>query len=128
MNNIKHPRYNKKHKIIVFVPLKNADELTFAMASAGAGIIGNYTVCSFRVTGIGTFLGGEGSNPKAGKRGRFEMAEEVRIEMLCDKKNLDKAIDKIYEVHPYEEPAYEIYKVSVRAKTSLRHKSTNKKK
>lgn len=108
--------YITKHKIAVFVPLKNADELTFAMASAGAGVIGNYTVCSFRVNGIGTFLGGEGSKPKAGKKGKFEMVEEVRIEMICETSSLDKIIDEIYRVHPYEEPAYEIYDVKVRAK------------
>jgi hypothetical protein len=110
--------YNKKHKIVVFVPLKNADELTFAMASAGAGVIGNYTVCSFRMSGIGTFLGGEGSKPKTGRKSKFEMTEEVRLEMICDKENLDSAIDKIYEVHPYEEPAYEIYDINVREKTA----------
>jgi hypothetical protein len=110
--------YNRKHKIVVFVPLKKADELTFGMASAGAGTIGNYTVCSFRVKGAGTFLGGKGSNPKAGKKGKFEIVEEIRLEMICDRKNLDNVIDKIYEVHPYEEPAYEIYDVTVRSKTA----------
>lgn len=110
------PLYIKKHKIAVFVPLKNADELTFAMASAGAGIIGNYTVCSFRISGIGTFLGGEGSKPKAGKKGKFEMTEELRLEMICDTHVLDNVIDEIYRVHPYEEPAYEVYDVKVRSK------------
>lgn len=110
--------YNRKHKIAVFVPLKNADELTFALAGAGAGIIGNYTVCSFRVEGIGTFLGGKGSKPKAGKKGKFEMVEEVKIEMICETDVLDNVIDEIYRVHPYEEPAYEIYDVKVREKKS----------
>lgn len=108
------PVYNKKHKIVVFVPHKNADELAFAMASAGAGNIGNYSVCTFRTKGVGTFLGGKGSNPKAGKKGRFEMVDEVRLEMVCDSSNLDKAIDKIYQVHPFEEPAYEVYDITVR--------------
>lgn len=107
-------RYTQKHKIVVFVPLENADELAFAMASAGAGVIGNYTVCSFRVKGVGTFIGGESSNPSAGKKGNFEMIEEVRLEMLCGVEYLDGVIDKIYEVHPYEEPAYEIYNIKVR--------------
>ncbi len=111
-------RYINKHKIVVFVPLKNTDELAFGMASAGAGIIGNYTVCSFRINGVGTFLAGKGSKPKAGKKDRFEMVEEVRLEMICDKKNLDDIIDTIYEVHPYEEPAYEVYDVKIRGNES----------
>lgn len=105
----------RKYKIVVFVPLKNADELTFALASAGAGIIGYYTVCSFRTAGTGTFMGGEGSNPSVGRKNNFEITEEIRLEMICNKENLNKAVDKIFEVHPYEEPAYEIYEVLVRS-------------
>jgi hypothetical protein len=106
--------YIKQHKIVVFVPLKNADELAFAMASKGAGVIGNYTVCSFRIKGIGTFIGGNSSNPKAGKKGSYEMAEEIRLEMVCPAEQLDKVVNKIYEVHPYEEPAFEIYDIMTR--------------
>lgn len=106
--------YIKKHKIVVFVPLKNADELAFAMASEGAGTIGNYTVCSFRIKGVGTFIGNKNSNPKTGSKGKFEMVEEIRLEMLCSAEILDKIIDKVLEVHPYEEPAYEIYDVTIR--------------
>lgn len=103
-----------KYKIVVFVPLKNTDELTFSMASAGAGIIGKYTVCSFRTKGVGTFIGSKASSPVAGKKQKFEMIEEVRLEMICNEECLNEAIDNLYEVHPYEEPAYEIYPVMVR--------------
>jgi hypothetical protein len=108
--------YIKRCKIVVFVPLKNVNELTFQIASAGAGVIGNYSVCSFRTKGTGTFKAGKTSNPKIGKKGRFEIVEEIRLEMICDKKNLDSIINKIYEFHPYEEPAYDIYEVMVRTK------------
>lgn len=108
--------YLWRYKIVVFVPQKNADELTFLMASAGAGVVGAYTLCSFRTKGAGTFLGGKSTRPFAGKKERFEMVEEIRLEMICDEQYLDGAIDALYEVHPYEEPAYEIYPVMVRAK------------
>jgi hypothetical protein len=78
--------YIKRYKIVVFVPLKNVNSLTFQMASAGAGVIGSYSICSFRIKGTGTFKGGKNSNPKIGKKGRFETAEEIRFEMICDKK------------------------------------------
>ncbi len=104
----------RKYKIAVFVPLKNADELTFRMAGKGAGIIGNYTVCSFRVRGHGTFLGGSGSRPTAGRKGKFEIIEEVRLEMICEKENLNSVLDEVYRIHPYEEPACEVYEVMVR--------------
>lgn len=104
----------RKYKIVVFVPEKNADELTFRMAAKGAGIIGNYTVCSFRTNGQGTFLGGRKSNPAAGKKGKFETVEELRLEMICNMENINGVLDEIYRYHPYEEPACEVYEVMVR--------------
>jgi len=108
------PVFARKYKIVVFVPLKNADELTFKMAASGAGNIGKYSVCSFRTNGIGTFLGSPSSNPKVGKKGRFEMVEEIRLEMICEQKELDSVINTVYKFHPYEEPVCEIYPVIVR--------------
>ncbi|MCI0448798.1 MAG: hypothetical protein L0Y79_03300 [Chlorobi bacterium] len=107
------PSYIKKYKIVVFVPPDKADSISFAMASAGAGVIGNYTVCSFRTKGTGTFKGGEDSSPSVGKKGRFEKVSEIRLEMICSKEKLDSAIGEMLKVHPYEEPAYEIYEVIV---------------
>jgi len=104
-------RLEKRCKVVVFIPLEKSDEMIFAMGSAGAGMIGKYRLCSFRTPGVGTFMGGEGTNPAIGTRGNFEMAQEVRLEMICDKENIKAVIDKIFEVHPYEEPAYEVYDI-----------------
>ena len=109
--------YHNKYKIVVYVPLESADEILFQLAASGAGVIGNYTVCSFRSRGVGTFIGGKKSSPAAGKNGKFEMAEEIRLEMICAEECLNDAIDSIYEFHPYEEPAYEIYPVMIRDKS-----------
>lgn len=108
--------FHSKYKIAVYSPVNTADELSFQMAAAGAGIIGNYTVCSFRTKGVGTFIGSKKSSPSKGKKGKFEMVEEVRLEMICEEAFLNDVIDSIYSVHPYEEPAYEIYPVMVRDK------------
>jgi hypothetical protein len=103
--------YNEKFKIVVFTPQDNAEELILRMSSAGAGVIGNYTVCSFRSCGVGTFLGNEKSNPRVGKKQRLETVDECRIEMICEKNDLEKVIDQIYLTHPYEEPAIDIYPI-----------------
>ncbi len=108
------PQFARKYKIVVFVPLKNADELTFKMAAQGAGNIGKYSVCSFRTKGVGTFIGSTGTKPVVGKKGRFEMIEEIRLEMICEENDLDNVVNTVYENHPYEEPACEIYPVIVR--------------
>lgn len=108
------PLYAKKFKIIVFVPLGSVDELSFKMASAGAGNIGKYSFCSFRTKGIGTFMGSLSTNPAIGSPGKLEMTEEIRLEMICQQEDLDSVINIIYASHPYEEPACEIYPVIVK--------------
>ena len=108
------PLFASKYKIVVFVPLKNADELTFKMASLGAGNIGKYSICSFRTKGVGTFLGNKSSKPAAGKKNRFEMVEEIRLEMISDQNDLEQIVNAVYQYHPYEEPVCEIYPVIVK--------------
>ncbi|MBL8760745.1 MAG: Nif3-like dinuclear metal center hexameric protein [Phycisphaerae bacterium] len=99
-------------KIVTFLPLEKADTVRSALASAGAGIIGNYTVCSFGVRGEGTFLAGDGARPVIGEAGRLERADEVRLEMVCAKRALPLALATLRQFHPYEEPAIDIYELS----------------
>lgn len=97
------------NKLIVFVPVDSADIVAEAMHSAGAGVIGEYTDCSFRTVGTGTFLGSGKSNPKVGTKGKLEKVDEVKIEVLVDSFNISKVITAMKEAHPYEEIAYDIY-------------------
>ena len=99
----------KTVKIVVHVPLGSVDLVVVAMGDAGAGKIGNYTHCSFSSRGIGRSLPGEGANPTIGTVGSIEMIEEERIEMTCSKDVLKEVIQAIKNVHPYEEPTYDVY-------------------
>lgn len=96
-------------KIVTFVPKNKLDAVSFAMAAAGAGRIGNYELCSFRTQGEGTFFGTESTNPKVGHRGRLEKVSETRVEMVALRNRLPEVIDALLRTHPYEEPAYDIY-------------------
>jgi dinuclear metal center YbgI/SA1388 family protein len=96
-------------KIITFCPQDAADRLRSALASVGAGRIGDYSVCSFEMPGSGTFLGGDSTNPTLGERGRLERVNEVRLEMVCPKRSLALAVIAIRQFHPYEEPPIEIH-------------------
>ena len=109
-------QYIKKKKIVVYVPLKYVDKLTFDMGHAGAGIIGNYDLCSFRMKGLGTFRPNQKSNPYSGQKKQLSFEEEVRLEMECNENDLDKVIDAMLNSHPYEEVAYEIYDFTKRTK------------
>lgn len=96
-------------KIAVFVPQASVGKVMEAMSSAGAGIIGNYSHCSFQINGRGTFLGSEHSNPTVGKAGVLETAEEVRLEMVCPRASAPAIIEAMKKAHPYEEVAYDLY-------------------
>jgi hypothetical protein len=104
-------KYIKNYKIVVFVPPAHAEKIANAMASSGAGVIGKYRECSFRLHGIGTFMGGKGTKPYLGKKGKLEAVNEIRLEMICTPRVLNNVITEMLKVHPYDEPAYDIYRV-----------------
>ena len=98
-------------KLVTFVPKKDADQLRNALASAGAGIIGAYTACSFGVDGHGTFFAGDEANPTIGETGQLERVEEVRLEMVCSHAAVPIAMETLRQFHPYEEPAVDLYEL-----------------
>lgn len=99
------------YKVVVFVPVGNADELRKVIGDAGAGHIGNYSHCSFSSRGTGRFTPEEGSKPSIGEIGKPQHVEEERIEFVCEKELLPKVLEAIRGAHPYEEPATEVYQL-----------------
>jgi dinuclear metal center YbgI/SA1388 family protein len=97
------------YKIVVFVPEEALDQVRDIMAEAGAGVIGNYTCCSYRTLGAGTFVPNEQAQPYIGNHGSLEEVEEYRLEMLCSESRREAVIAALLAAHPYEEPAYDIY-------------------
>jgi len=97
------------YKVVTFVPADHAERVRDALASVGAGRIGEYERCSFMLPGVGTFRGGEGTNPTVGEAGRLERAEEIRMEMVCPGRALSLAQEMLTQFHPYEEPAWDVY-------------------
>ena len=98
-------------KLVVFVPEENVDAVAKALAGAGAGVIGDYTECTFRTRGAGTFRGGDETNPYLGEKGRLEEVEEVRMETVVPAHALRRAVEAATAVHPYEEMALDVYPV-----------------
>ena len=98
-------------KLVVFVPEENADAVAKALAEVGAGVIGDYTECTFRTLGRGTFRGGEGASPYLGEKGRLEEVEELRIETVVAAHTVGRAVNAATAAHPYEEVALDVYPV-----------------
>ncbi|NLM04268.1 MAG: Nif3-like dinuclear metal center hexameric protein [Clostridiales bacterium] len=99
----------KLYKIVVFIPIGYEEKVADALALAGAGHIGNYSHCSFRNSGTGTFKALEGTNPFIGEQGKLEKVDEMRLETIVTEQNLNMAINNMIKAHPYEEVAYDIF-------------------
>ena len=91
-------------KIVVFVPVSGGDRVRQAMGDAGAGVIGNYSYCSFTVRGIGRFRPDAGASPSVGEVGRLEAVEEERIETVCEAAKLGDIIAAIRVRIPTKSP------------------------
>jgi hypothetical protein len=96
-------------KLVVFVPADALDAVRDAVFEAGAGRIGDYERCSWYTEGTGTFLGGEGTSPALGEKGREERVSELRLETVFPADRHDDVIAALRSAHPYEEPAFDVY-------------------
>ncbi len=99
------------YKIAVYVPNTHVQKVKDALANAGAGYIGNYSNCSFSTEGVGNFKPLEGTNPFIGTKGQIESVDETKIETIVSQRLLGGAISSMINAHPYEEVAYDIYKL-----------------
>ncbi|MEW5693297.1 MAG: Nif3-like dinuclear metal center hexameric protein [Candidatus Hydrogenedentota bacterium] len=98
-------------KLVTFIPEKYMDKLIDRLSREGAGVIGNYTECAFYSKGTGRFKGNEKSLPAIGNKNKREFVDEFRVEMILDEENRDRVEKALTENHPYEEPAYEFYRI-----------------
>ena len=96
-------------KWVVFVPAENADAVRDAMFAAGAGHIGDYSHCSWSVSGIGQFLPHDGASPTIGSVGTVERVPEDRVEVIAPTRLRAHVLAAMRTAHPYEEPAFDIF-------------------
>ncbi len=100
------PKDNLLMKLVVFVPVDHTGKLLDALYQAGAGEIGKYSNCSFRVEGKGTFKGNTEANPSIGQRGVYEEVNENRVEVIFPSYLKNQILRGMYSGHVYEEVAY----------------------
>ena len=96
-------------KLVIFLPPDDLERVQRALFAAGAGRIGDYSQCSFRVGGTGTFLGGKSTHPTVGRRGRREEVQELRLETVVPPGRVAEAVRALRAAHSYEEPAFDLY-------------------
>lgn len=101
----------QNYKLVVFVPSDSLQKVADAVFKAGAGWIGNYSHCSFRSSGTGTFLPLEGSRPAIGRRGRLEKVDEIKFESIVPAEKVADCLKAMRSAHPYEMPAFDVIKL-----------------
>lgn len=100
-----------QYKLVVFVPKSHVEKVADAIFNAGGGIIGEYSNCSFRTSGEGTFLGSHLSHPAVGLKNINEKVDEIRLEILINEWKLNEVLNALKKTHPYEEPAFDVYRL-----------------
>ena len=99
-------------KLVVYVPVDDAERVLDALAAAGAGAIGDYERCAWMTTGTGTFRPLDGASPAIGEVGRVERVEEARVEVVLPRARRASVLRAMLTAHPYEEPAYDVLELA----------------
>jgi dinuclear metal center YbgI/SA1388 family protein len=102
------PKTHQLKKLVTFIPVEKTEEILKAIYSAGAGQIGNYSECSFRVEGTGSFKPNEAADPAIGSANKLEFVKENRVEVIFPGYLESKVISALIKAHPYEEPAFDV--------------------
>ena len=107
-------RAEAQYKLVFFVPESHTAAMIQAVCQSPAGVIGNYSCCTFRSPGHGTFMPGPGADPYDGTPGELSEVPEVRMEINVAGTDLRQVIGHIQAHHPYETMAYDVYPLSAR--------------
>jgi dinuclear metal center YbgI/SA1388 family protein len=101
-----------RDKLVMYVPVADAERLLDAVAAAGAGQVGDYERCAWSTTGTGTFRPLEGASPAVGAVGEVERVEEARLEVVLPRARRAHVLRAMLDAHPYEEPAYDVLELA----------------
>lgn len=99
------------YKICFYVPTDHAETVKNAMFAQGAGKIGEYSCCAWQILGEGQFMPLEGSHAFIGTKHQIEKVSEYKVEMVCAAEHIKNAIAALKKAHPYEKPAYQVFKL-----------------
>jgi hypothetical protein len=132
------PLNMSQYKLIFFVPPSARLAVQKAIFAAGAGQYPGYGECAWHTLGTGQFRPAKTANPTIGEPDKLEEVQECRVEILCGNESIvRKSVEALkkyafhcflcdlmvrlwhlvadgcwgFREHPYEVPAYEVYKL-----------------
>ena len=99
------------YKLAFFVPEGHVEEVKSAVFAAGGGRIGDYDHCAWQVLGQGQFRPLDGSQPFLGQTGQIERVQEWKVELVVADELIRPVVMALKQSHPYETPAYEVWRL-----------------
>jgi len=99
------------YKLNFFVPEENKESVKEALFNIGVGKYKNYEQCAFETIGTGQFKPIDNADPFLGEIDKLEKVSEYKVEMICSENLIKEAVKVLKEAHPYEEVAYEVFKM-----------------
>lgn len=95
-------------KVEIFIPETHLSVLQRTLQEADAGHIGNYDCCLSYSPVTGCWRPLEGTTPYLGNIGEISSEPELKVEVTCRTGQVDKTIEAIKKIHPYEEPVINV--------------------
>lgn len=99
------------YKLSFYVPEVHLEPVKNALFAKGAGHYKTYDQCCWQIRGEGQFRPLVNSKPTLGQVNQLEKVIEYKVEMICTAAAIKEVVQALLDVHPYEEPAYEVYKI-----------------
>ncbi|WP_059394644.1 hypothetical protein [Pseudomonas putida] len=100
------------YKLAFFVPASHVEVVKAAVFAAGGGRIGGYDHCAWQTLGQGQFRPLDGSQPYLGQTGQVEVVEEWKVELVVADDLITQVVAALRQSHPYETPAYEVWRLA----------------
>ncbi len=113
LSHLKKGKFIENYKLVVYLPKGYESKIKDTITKGGGGSIGEYDYCFFQSEGLGSFRGGENSDPFIGDKGKISEVDEIKIETIVPAWKIENCLNKIKEVHPYEEVAYDLIPMEI---------------
>lgn len=99
------------YKLCFYVPKSHTEQVKQALFEKGAGKIGHYDCCAWQTLGQGQFRPNAEAKPFLGEAEKIETVPEHKVEMICEERYLPEVLAALKASHPYEVPAYDVWKL-----------------
>ena len=95
-------------KLEIFLPENHLPALQAALREVDAGHIGRYDSCLSYSRVPSCWRPLAGTDPYLGTPGLLSTEPELKVEVTCPTGQVDRTVEAVKRVHPYEEPVINV--------------------